>query len=73
MHQRKANMKPAGLDDSVNISLRSLIEFVSDCESTLQSKGEEDEAFRFECLLEYLRNDFTPSKGLHFKPGVIGL
>ncbi len=73
MFQRNANMKPAGLNDSVNIPLRSLIEFVRQCESTLKSKGQEDEAFRFECITEYLQNEFTPSKGLTFKPGVLGL
>lgn len=73
MYQRKANMKPATLNDGVNISLGSLVEFITDCERTLRTRGEEDEAFRFECILDYLKNDYTPSKGLNFKPGVLGL
>lgn len=73
MYQRKANMKPAGLQDSCNVSLGSLINFIEDCEAALRKKGEEEEAFRFECIAEYLRKDYTPSKGLNFKPGVLGL
>jgi hypothetical protein len=73
MYQRKANMKPAALSDDVRVSLGSLMEFISSCELALRAKGEEDEAFRFECILEYLKNDYTPSKGLHFRPGAIGL
>ena len=73
MNQRKANMKPAALQDGCNVSLRSLIAFIDDCERSLRSSGEEDEAFRFECIAEYLRKDYTPSKGLLFKPGVLGL
>ena len=66
-------MKPAALQDGCNVPLRSLIAFIEDCERSLKAKGEEDEAFRFECIAQYLRNDFTPSKGLTFKSGVIGL
>jgi hypothetical protein len=73
MYQRKANMKPAALSDDVRVSLGSLMEFILSCELALKARGEEDEAFRFECIREYLKNDYTPSKGLHFKPGVIGL
>lgn len=73
MYQRKANMKPAALDDNVRIPLGSLMEFITNCELALRARGEEDEAFRFECINEYLKQEFTPSKGLHFKPGVIGL
>jgi|DEB3_MinimDraft_2_1074329.scaffolds.fasta_scaffold10095_3 hypothetical protein len=73
MFQRKANMKPAALQDGCNVSLRSLIAFIESCETTLKSKGHEDEAFRFECIAEYLRKDFSPSKGLTFKSGVLGL
>lgn len=73
MYQRKANMKPAALQDGCSVSLRSLLSFIDDCERTLKAKGEEDEAFRFECISEYLRKEFNPSKGLTFKPGVIGL
>ena len=73
MYQRNANMKPAALNDDVRVSLGSLIEFISSCERALRSRGEEDEAFRFECINEYLKNDYSPSKGLRFKPGAIGL
>jgi hypothetical protein len=73
MYQRKANMKPAALQDGCNVSLRSLIDFIDSCEKTLRAKGQEDEAFRFECISEYLKNDFAPSKGLTFRSGVIGL
>jgi len=73
MFQRKANMKPAGLQDGCNVSLGSLITFIESCEKSLKSKGHEDEAFRFECIADYLRKDFTPSKGLTFKSGVLGL
>ena len=66
-------MKPAALQDGCNVSLRSLIEFIDNCETALRSKGQEDEAFRFECIAEYLRKDFSPSKGLTFKSGVLGL
>ena len=73
MHQRKANMKPAAMNDDVRIPLGSLTEFILNCELALSARGEVDEAFRFECIREYLQQEFTPSKGLHFKPGVIGL
>lgn len=73
MFQRKANMKPATLQDGCNVSLRSLIDFVGQCETALKAKGQDDEAFRFECLQEYLRNDFHPRDGLKFKGGAIGL
>lgn len=73
MYQRKANMKPAALSDDVRVPLGTLVEFIHSCETALRSRGEEEEAFRFECILEYLKNDYTPSKGLCFKPGVLGL
>jgi len=34
MFQRKANMKPAGLQDGCNVSLGSLITFIESCEKS---------------------------------------
>jgi hypothetical protein len=42
-------------------------------QKALEAKGLEDEAFRFECLTQYLREDHKPGKPLTYCGMAIGL
>ena len=42
-------------------------------QQALESKGEVDAAFRFECLAQYLREDHKPGTPLIFSKTIIGM
>ena len=73
MFQRKANMKPASLSDRYSIDAGDLIKFCEQAMVSLESRDLSDEAFRFEMLAEYLRNDYKPGQSLKFSGRAIGL
>lgn len=75
MNQRIAKMKPASFinHDDPAIRISTLITFVEAAHKALEARGEEDSAFRFECLLQYLREDHKPGKPLTYCGMAIGL
>lgn len=75
MYQRRANMKPASMThyDDPNIRLSALIKFVRHAQQALQDRGAADEAVTFECLGDFLEQDYKPGTPLVFKHQAIGL
>jgi len=75
MHQRIAKMKPASFinHDDPAIRISTLITFMETAQKALEAKGLDDEAFRFECLTQYLREDHKPGKPLTYCGMAIGL
>lgn len=73
MFQRKPNYKPVTLNDNHKIDLLKLIRFLKQAHFDLEKKKEEDSAFRFEMLIEYLEKDFSNKKGLTYEGRCIGL
>lgn len=74
-NQRIAKMKPAsftGHDDPL-IRVSMLINFMVAAQKALEAKGEEDGAFRFECLAQYLREDYKLGTPLVFTKTAIGM
>jgi hypothetical protein len=75
MNQRIARMKPASMNshDNPSIHVTTLINFMGAAQKALEARGEMDEAFRFECIVQYLRNDYRSGTPLLFSGGAIGL
>jgi hypothetical protein len=75
MYQRHAKMKPASMThyDDPNIRLSSLIKFVRHAQKALEDRGAMDEAVNFECLGDYLEQDYKPGTTFEFKAHAIGL
>ena len=75
MNQRIAKMKPASFvnHDDPAIRISTLITFVEAAHKALEARGEEDSAFRFECLLQYLREDHKAGTPLLFSKTAIGM
>ena len=59
--------------DSDGINYRSLVDFAKSAAAALEKKGEEDAAFYFEQLFDYLSEDYVPSKGLDRAEKILGL
>lgn len=74
-NQRIAKMKPASFinHDDPAIRISTLIAFMEAAQKALEDRGEEDSAFRFECLTQYLREDHKPGKPLLFSKTAIGM
>ena len=74
-NQRIARMKPASFinHDNPTIRISTLITFMDAAQKALEAKGEMDEAFRFECLVQYLRQDYKPGTPLLFSKSAIGM
>jgi hypothetical protein len=75
MYQRRASMKPASMSsfDNPVIRISALIKFAKDAQHALESKGEVDSALCFECLKDYLEQDYKPNTPFVFKHHAIGL
>lgn len=75
MNQRIARMKPASMTnyDDPNIRVSTLIKFLESAQLALEDRKLEDEAFRFECLAQYLREDYKLGTPLVFSGMAIGM
>lgn len=74
MYQRAARMKPS-MDsfDNPSIRISTLIKFAEDAQKALEARGEVDSALRFECLKDYLEQDYKSGTSFVFKGSAIGL
>lgn len=74
MYQRAARMKPA-MDsfDNPSIRISALIKFAAAAQLALEDRGEIDSALCFECLKDYLTQDYKPGTPFVFKGSAIGL
>ena len=50
-----------------------LIKFLQLCQKRLEMEGERDSAFRFEMVVDYLKQDYVPGRPLEFDGKVLGL
>ena len=75
MNQRIARMKPASMTnhDDPSIRVSSLIKFIEGAQLALEARGEEDSAVRFECLAQYLRDDYKLGIPFVFRGAAIGM
>ena len=74
-NQRIAKMKPASFvnHDDPSIRISTLIKFMETAQKALEDRKLEDEAFRFECLAQYLRDDYKLGTPLIFSGMAIGM
>lgn len=74
-NQRIAKTKPASFvnHDDPTIRVSTLINFMVAAQKALEARGEADEAFRFECLAQYLREDYKLGTPLVFSGTAIGM
>ena len=71
-NQRAGNWKPATLrDENVSLSTSEVIKFSRTAKEMLQMRGEDDAAFYFEQIEDWLVNN--PGKGLRDVGRVLGL
>lgn len=56
-----------------NISSIAIAKFMQDAQKACAVRGEEDTAFRFECLAQYFEKDYNPDGPLKFKLTMIGM
>ena len=63
---QKPSFQPSG------ISPNKLIQFLEHAQHRCADAGEEEAAFRFEMMVEYLRKDYVPGKPLEFNSMVLG-
>lgn len=72
MNQRPGKTHSAILRDGDRISLRDLVNFCKSAKEDLEKEGDNDAAFRFEMLEDYLRTDYQGGK-LEYKSSILGL
>ena len=70
-NQRSGNWKPATLRDNDTFTSMELCQFVKSAKELLEAKGEEDSAFYFEQIEDWLRTN--PGKGLKNAGMILGL
>lgn len=70
-NQRAGNWKPAAMGDGDRMSIRDIIGFAKSAQQLLETKGEEDAAFYFEQVADWLQTN--PQKGLSDAGKVLGL
>lgn len=70
-NQRAGNWKPAAMGDGDRMSIREVISFAKSAQEMLELKGEEDAAFYFEQIVDWLQTN--PQKGLRDAGTVLGL
>ena len=70
MYQRRANMKPAAMNDIDRIDTLTLVKFFKAAKEDLERRKLEDEAFRFEMLEDHFRNAYKG--GLKYCPSILG-
>lgn len=71
-NQRPGNWKPATLrDSSDSFSAMEVMQFAKSAKEMLESRGEDDSAFYFEQIEDWLRSN--PGKGLRDAGRVLGL
>lgn len=71
-NQRAGNWKPATLrDENISLSTSEVIKFSRTAKEMLQTRGEDDAAFYFEQIEDWLVNN--PGKGLRDAGRVLGL
>lgn len=74
MYQRQTRMKqPMQVFDDPMIRMSSLIKFVDTACKELEFRGEVDSALCFECLRDYLEQDYKPGTPFAFTGHAIGL
>lgn len=69
MYQRKAHMKPAAIGPD-RVTTTVLVKFFKAAKEDLSRRGLSDEAFRFEMLEEYFRNDYRGD--FEYKGSILG-
>lgn len=74
MYHRATHNKPtmATFDDPP-IRLSALIKFAKAAQAELERRGDMDSALCFECLKDYLEQDYKPGMPFVFKGTAIGL
>jgi hypothetical protein len=74
MYQRAARMKPS-MDsfDNPSIRISALIKFAEGAQKALEERGDTDSALCFECLKDYLEQDYKLGTPFVFKGSAIGL
>lgn len=72
MNQRPGKTHTAVLRDGDRIALRDLVDFCKSAKEDLEKEGDQDAAFRFEMLEEYLRTGYQGGK-LTYKSNILGL
>lgn len=72
MNQRAGKTHRAAMGTDGRVDLRELIDFMQRCESVLEREGQEDAAFYFGQVAEFVRSN--PHKGLKEDAGrILGL
>lgn len=69
--RRQSHKAPASLTGVDRIGTMTLVKFLKAAKEDLERRGLEDEAFRFEMMEEYFRNDFKGS--LTYSPSILGM
>lgn len=63
---QRPSFKPTGINHN------SLIRFLESAKLKLEQEGETESAFRFECMIEYFKQDYSPGEQPKFTGAVIG-
>jgi hypothetical protein len=74
-NQRRGRFHSASLNDEGGgqITLKELIDFVTQAQKSLEQNGEEDSALRFEILGDFLREDVANGTPFRFTTKALGL
>lgn len=73
MTQRPGKTHSAALNADDKIPLMQLVQFLKDAHEALEEEGDDDAAFRFEMLIDWFQNHYTPSSKLEFRNIILGL
>lgn len=57
---------------SQGINQFALVKFLEEAKERCEKAGDKDSAFRFECMVDYFKNDYEPGTTLKFHGGIIG-
>lgn len=71
--QRKGRSHKAAMSSATNVNIWDLLHFCEQAAEDFNEIGNEDTAFYFENMAEYLRSGFNPGKGLDKPSKVLGM
>jgi hypothetical protein len=71
--QRKGRTHKAAMSSGSNVNIWDLLHFCEQAADDFKEIGEEDTAFYFDNMADYLRNGFNPGKGLDKPSKVLGM
>jgi hypothetical protein len=70
IYKPRGPQKPSFVPEGIRPN--HLVRFLRDAQQKCQDKGDEDAAFRLECIADYFEKDYKPGEPIRFKASYAG-